>query len=314
VENRQKTELKSIAIYGLSAWGTALYIAFSRFATLESGLPPLLVACFRFILGMPLVFLFGWWATGRHDFYKSRNIEVQLKRSLSLFFVTVFLIAGAKALKNIALTNAYTFMVFAIVALRTYFVHRKPLHRLGWVSVVLCIVGVSFLVVASGSAGEHPILGLALVSGAMYCHALMMDQAAVLAKSGDSALCSLFWCGVVGFGVAVVYAVYIAVEGASQPAAIAHVPQVDAQGVAMMIGVTIMAIAPQGGYAYAGTGASPLTLAPAGLTQIIPAAAIQMYLDGGRVPSDLTIAGIAALLASALCSIKGQKRLAATAT
>jgi drug/metabolite transporter (DMT)-like permease len=314
VENlRKHQEIKSIAVYGIAAWGTALYIAFSRFATLESGLASAFVAGFRFLLGMPLVYLAGWWVTGRRDFYKSKNRGVQIKRSVMLFFVTVLLIAGTKALRNVALTNAYTFTVFAIVALRTRLVHGKPLHPLGWVSVGLCVAGVVSLVIASGSAGAHPYLGLALVLASMYCHVMMMEYATVLGTSGDSAFCSLFWSGVVGFAVAALLALYCAADVQASRALVSEMRLVDTLALCMLLGVTVMALAPQGGYSYAGLGADPLTLAPAGLTQIVPAVGIQMFLDGGTLPNGHAVAGIATLLVSAICSIQGQKRLAAAA-
>ncbi len=300
---------KARYIYGVSSWGTAAYVLFSVLATAHAHLAISVVSGSRFLLGFLLTLAIGLWTTGNLDFCRSRAVWPQVKRSTLLFVVTITLIAASLVLKNVAMLNAYTFSLYAIAVLRARFAHRREVRAVGWLAVLLCVVGVVLLAIASGS-GKHPVLGLLLVLTSMYCQVMMLEQVAVVKAAGDSSLCSLFWSGIVGFGLTGLYVLFQLIDGDLGRTPI-QLPAFDLFSLCMIGGVTLTAVLPQWGYAKAGESASAADLASAGLTQIVPAIGVQIYLDHGRLPSLWAIGGIVSLLASAWFGIQGQKPAAA---
>jgi multidrug transporter EmrE-like cation transporter len=305
VKDQEKERTAAIAVFTTASWGSSFLQVFIRLATLESHLAVPVVSAFRFIFGLPLCYLLGLRAEGPH-FYRTNSKPLQLRRSALLATVTVTLIAGGKALKDVALANAYTLSWPAMLTLRVRFVHKQKVHPLGWASVFLCIAGVFLLAISSGTAGEHPYLGLGFILVAMYCHVLMMDYAERLAMVGDSSLCSWFWTGVVGFVLTLVAAVVLVVS-AGAGHSIITLPHVDLTGAALLVGVTLTAVLPQLGYARAGKLGDTMSLAPWGLTQVIPATAFQMWVNHWQMPNAWAFAGIATLLLSAFCGMRGRK-------
>jgi drug/metabolite transporter (DMT)-like permease len=299
---------KDRILYGVSSWGTAAYLLFSVLATAHLKLPVSFVCGVRFVFGMVLTLCIGLAMTGNLRFCRTRALRAQLKRSTLLFFVTLSLVSASLVLKNVAMLNAYLFSLYAIAVLRAHVTGRQKIRAVGWFAIALCVAGVVLLYMASGS-GKHPLLGLLLVLTGMYCQVLMMEQVAHLKEMGDSSLCTLFWSGVVGFAITCLYGLFMA-TGMGE--ATLHLPEIAAAAMLVLAGVTSSAVFPQWGIGKASERTSVTTLASAGLTQIVPAIIVQLYLDHWRLPSLWEVGGIVSLLASAWFGIKASKPVPAT--